>query len=137
MLLWVAFVLLDSSRAGEIDLDDRCRPHEIGQCFTDELGQVESVGSDTVTVRHNDGRDTMTVTLAADSAPSPGQRVRLERWDGSVVSLYVPSRERRYHTIDWPRRFDPYVLWVGILGAIGILTWALPAAYAAISKGKP
>lgn len=121
------------SSASSRSINDRCQVTETGRCFTDELGQVESVELDVVTARHNDGRDTMDVTLAADSTPSPGERVRIERWDGEVVSLNVPGRERRYHTLDWPRRWDPYVLWVGILGALCLLP-AVVAGIRALSQ---
>ena len=134
--LWVGVEIDNARLAGRIDLEDRCGPRETGRCFTDELGKVVSVSDDEVQLEYRDGTMTTTVTLAADSAPKPGERVRIEHWNDDIVSLYVPKRERRYRTWDWPRRWDPYLIWLGVVGGLCLVRGGI-SAYAATSNGKP
>lgn len=121
LLAWVAIMLHQGSRARAIDLRDRCRPQETGRCFSDRSGRVESIDFNQVEARYDDGRKTKWVTLAADSTPSVGERARLESWEGEVVSLFIPARQRRYHTSYWTRRLDPYSLWVGAIAGLALL----------------
>jgi hypothetical protein len=129
--LWIAFVaagwflLLLSVFVGAIDFVDgprveasgECAPGETADCFVRHEGVVTSSDGSHVDVRYDDGRRTASVTLLADAGPPVGARVRLQRWGGDVVAVYDPSLERRYRTLLWPRRWDPYAFAFALVGA--------------------
>ena len=104
------------SHASDIHLDDRCAPGETGKCFSEQTGIVLAKPDfwGDVQVRYDDGRRTMSVDLLDRSAVAPGTRVRLESWNGDVVSVYDPANEHRYRTVSWPDRWDS--TWIGCLG---------------------
>ena len=110
--------------ASKIDLQDRCAPGESGRCFSAQTGILladRDFWGDPK-VRYDDGRRTTAPDLRNESAIPAGTRVRLESWNGDVVSVYDLERQRRHRTVSWPERWDS--IWLTCLG-LGILLLAL------------
>ena len=113
LLVGCGVLLYSNNLASQIDVRDRCAPRESGRCFTDESGIVVAVEGDWATIRHDDGRRTADLQLTWDADevwPKPRTRIRLEHWDGALVSLVDASNGRRYRTSEWPERWHPFGL---------------------------
>lgn len=87
-----------------IDLADTCGPRETGRCFAHESGFVSSVDTETGAMKllYDDGRKSTEAILVDDLYLEPRTRIRLERWNGDVVSILDLSSEARYRTLEWP-----------------------------------
>lgn len=121
----VAIVVDGFALAPKIDSAHRCFPGEDGRCFTSRTGVVRSVEHDRVVVCGEEG-GCDEHTLAADSNPAVGARVRVERWNGEDVAIVDLSTEHRYRTMWWPRAWDPYGIGIAVAGAFlaGIVVFA-------------
>jgi hypothetical protein len=105
--------------APKIDANHRCHPQETGRCFSSQSGLVRSSDSYGAQVGVDDNRRVLGIDLVRGAYPRAGSRVDVESWNGDIVSLYDHASERRYHTIYWPRRWDPYSLFfIGIAVAL-------------------
>jgi hypothetical protein len=116
-LMFFGIALYNSSR---FDPDERCPDGERGECIRTDNGRVEQQSGffHGVRVSYDDGRFRADATMIGSDEPPVGTRIRLEWWDGKLIALYDPGRERRYKTTAWPSRWDP--------AALGFLVLALP-----------
>lgn len=123
-VVYGSLTVYEFTHAADIDPRDRCKPLESGQCFTERLGVVGDSGSwFNVRVRYDDGRRSLGLFMESNS-PRPGTKVRIEEWDGNVVALYDPARERRYRTNDWPQRWDwDWIVASALTLGLSLLVW--------------
>jgi hypothetical protein len=139
-LMGLGMVEDGNRHAARIDPEVRCAGAETLNCFTVRIGTVRRVDGDDVVFAYEGESETHTAVLPGGGSPlRRGSRIRVERWNDDVVSLY--ARGRRSVTSDWPRRWDPIGFGWSIFGAAIMLIALLPSAWsryqAARSNGKP
>jgi hypothetical protein len=99
-------------------------------------------GTPDLTVRYDDGRRTVEISLVGDWSPPLGTLVMLERWRGDVVSVYDLRSERRHKTDSWPSlgqtASGSFMVVAGavVLG-LAVYAFAIPGALMARSQQPP
>ena len=120
VLVGVFASLEQAFRAGQIDLADRCPRGETGKCFSRYDGVVlrEPDFWGDPRVRFDDARRTESADLLDEDVVSPGDRVRVEIWNGEIVALYDEHRERRFRTVEWPQVGNPVYVSCLVFGLV-------------------